>query len=175
MGDLTLSCFSKTAIGVSEAFQFPTQIPQIPKHYQIHFKGRMSSSALHNAQDDMDNIVRPRAVKPENPMVLRAMSEEGAAKVNGISKTPPPDLSRFVLDLPASGERLTLEAAVVRHLFLPTLLLLFNLYPQLESMCGHRSNIVCSQASNIRHVCRISIPRAIIPTSGVSSCYSGSV
>ncbi|KAI4134850.1 MAG: hypothetical protein LQ347_001174 [Umbilicaria vellea] len=60
----------------------------------------MSSSALHDVQNDPDNIIRPRAVKPGNPMVLRAMSEEGAIKADPTSELLPSDGSRSALDVP---------------------------------------------------------------------------
>ena len=141
----------------------------------IYLKIEMSSSALHDAQNDADNIARPRAVKPGNPMVLRAMSEEGAIKANPTLETPHTDGSRSLLHLPTSRGRLTSQAAAVRHHFLPTLPLRFSLYPQLESMCGHRSNTGCFRLSNIPHEYRTSTQRVNIPISGVSLFYSGSV
>lgn len=64
----------------------------------------MSSSARHDVQNDPDNIVRPRAVKPGNPMVLRAMSEEGAIKVDPTSELLPSHGSRSALDVLQSAE-----------------------------------------------------------------------
>ena len=46
----------------------------------------MSSTDIHingNGNANHDHILRPRAVKPPNPAVLRAMSEDGYLAVNG--------------------------------------------------------------------------------------------
>ncbi|MCJ1372627.1 hypothetical protein MMC20_003852 [Loxospora ochrophaea] len=39
-------------------------------------------------RDDADHILRPRAVRPDNPMVLRAQSDERSLKPNIASETP---------------------------------------------------------------------------------------
>lgn len=62
----------------------------------------MSSSALHHAQNDPDNIARPRAVKPGNPTLLRAMSEEGAIKANPMSEQLLSDGARSVVEILSS-------------------------------------------------------------------------
>lgn len=43
----------------------------------------MASSSSPNQDFGPDHIIRPRPVKPSNPMVLRAQSEEGSLKPNG--------------------------------------------------------------------------------------------
>ncbi|KAL8855455.1 MAG: hypothetical protein Q9178_007905 [Gyalolechia marmorata] len=55
----------------------------------------MASSTSQQRHDNCDGIVRPRPMKPGNPMVLRAQSEDGNHRANGgpLSK----------LDMPASG------------------------------------------------------------------------
>ncbi|KAL8828794.1 MAG: hypothetical protein Q9170_006450 [Blastenia crenularia] len=43
----------------------------------------MASSTSHQHHDASDSIVRPRPMKPGNPMVLRAQGEDGSLKANG--------------------------------------------------------------------------------------------
>lgn len=43
----------------------------------------MASSFSQTQNGGPDNIIRPRPVKPSNPMVLRAQSEERNLKPNG--------------------------------------------------------------------------------------------
>ncbi|KAL8714701.1 MAG: hypothetical protein Q9225_006526 [Loekoesia sp. 1 TL-2023] len=43
----------------------------------------MASSTFHERPHAADSIVRPRPMKPGNPMVLRAQEEDGGLKVNG--------------------------------------------------------------------------------------------
>lgn len=43
-------------------------------------KDTMASSSSLTRNDGPDHIIRPRPVKPSNPMVLRAQSEEGSLK-----------------------------------------------------------------------------------------------
>ncbi|MCJ1399527.1 hypothetical protein MMC11_002729 [Xylographa trunciseda] len=53
----------------------------------------MASTASSHDQDNHDHILRPRAVKPGNPMVIRAMSEEQTLKPNGLAHTHQSGLS----------------------------------------------------------------------------------
>ncbi len=43
----------------------------------------MASPILHPQNGGTDHILRPRPVKPSNPMILRAQSEEGTLRPNG--------------------------------------------------------------------------------------------
>lgn len=43
----------------------------------------MASSFSQTQNGGPDNIIRPRPVKPSNPMILRAQSEERSLKPNG--------------------------------------------------------------------------------------------
>jgi hypothetical protein len=40
----------------------------------------MSTTTSAQANGTEDNILRPRAIKPQNPQILRTQSEEGALK-----------------------------------------------------------------------------------------------
>jgi hypothetical protein len=44
----------------------------------------MSTSTESHAGGDHDHILRPRAVKPINPQIERALNQEGYLKVNGL-------------------------------------------------------------------------------------------
>ena len=48
----------------------------------------MAQTTAHQHHDAFDGIVRPRPVKPGNPMVLRAQSEEDGLKPNGLPGLP---------------------------------------------------------------------------------------
>lgn len=52
-----------------------------------------SSSPIQNGGPD--HIIRPRPVKPSNPMILRAQSEEGSLKPNGHIDTTMSATSRY--------------------------------------------------------------------------------
>lgn len=55
----------------------------------------MASSSSPNQDFGPDHIIRPRPVKPSNPMVLRAQSEEGSLKPNGHIDTIMSGTSRY--------------------------------------------------------------------------------
>ncbi|KAL8931697.1 MAG: hypothetical protein Q9216_007107 [Gyalolechia sp. 2 TL-2023] len=48
----------------------------------------MASSTSHQHHHALDGIVRPRPLKPGNPMVLRAQEEDGGVKANGSPPKP---------------------------------------------------------------------------------------
>ena len=54
-----------------------------------------------------DHIVRPRPVKPSNPMVTRALSEEGSLKPNGHIDTIMSGSSRY------AGHQSRIEAVLI--------------------------------------------------------------
>lgn len=56
----------------------------------------ISSSTEQNGV--VDNILRPRPIKPENPMVLRAQSEERGLKPNHAVESIPSGISRWALN-----------------------------------------------------------------------------
>ena len=65
----------------------------------------VSSSSL-TQNGGPDHIIRPRPVKPSNPMVLRAQSEEGSLKPNGHIDTVLSGASRYAGNQVLIGETL---------------------------------------------------------------------
>lgn len=60
-------------------------------------KHNMASSSYPTQNGGHDHIIRPRPVKPGNPMVLRAQSEEGSLKHNGHIDTMMSGTSRYAI------------------------------------------------------------------------------
>lgn len=65
----------------------------------------MASSSSRQPHDPTDGIVRPRPMKPGNPVVLRAQGENGSHRANGgpLSRIDMPNsgLSRYEESFPA--------------------------------------------------------------------------
>ena len=53
-------------------------------------------SFMASQQNEHDHILRPRAIKPGNPMVLRAQSEDRGLKPNGAAEIPSTGVSRYI-------------------------------------------------------------------------------
>lgn len=57
----------------------------------------MASSSLYDQNDESDNILRPRPIKPGNPMILRALGQENGLKPTQGVESLASAVSRFVL------------------------------------------------------------------------------
>lgn len=57
----------------------------------------MVPTASDQGESGQDHILRPRAIKPGNPQVLRAQSEDQSLRPNGATDILPSVISRFAL------------------------------------------------------------------------------
>lgn len=140
----------------------------------------MASTTSQQPHDTTDGIVRPRPVKPGNPMVLRTQGENSNLTNHRANGGP---LSK--LDMPASGlsryanpkthcesflaESYTAAGPLPSH---PTLLPLPYRSLRPGNRYEHSRNIACSLALTMLLDSPISIPRAITAISvDFSSCF----
>ena len=139
----------------------------------------MASSSRNDHDSDHDHILRPRPMKPGNPMVLRAMSEdrESGLKPNGGADSHMPSgISRYgnsSFTVHCSTRKFTKNPVADQPPF-----------PQMpfhpssqshppESKYVPKTSTGCFRQSITALVSRISTREAITRTSGASLCFSG--
>lgn len=136
---------------------------------------RMAYPISSGQNDGTDSIRRPRPIKPGNPMVLRAQSEEGSLKPSHGSEQLPSGISRYICDVFHLKNRtqITRTPVVAQPLFLPMPLLPFSPSLLLGSRYERSRSIEYSRLLNMPRESLTSIQKAIIGTSGDFSSCSG--
>lgn len=136
---------------------------------EIHING--------NGRLDHDHILRPRAVKPGNPAVLRAMSEDGLLAPNGTKDLPETGVTTGQTRSVSSIllEILLTDAAGALLPLLPMRHHRFSLYRLLGNSSALSNDVEYSLLSSMLHESRTSTTTATTETSKASISSFGSL
>jgi hypothetical protein len=135
----------------------------------------MTTLAEIRMNGDHDHVLRPRAVKPMNPEVLRTMSQEDYLKPNGYTSENGGTTGHTRLELP----EMPLFIFPDHHVVVPPRLsrqmplLPCNQSPMRESSSGHSNGAVYFLQSSTHHEYRTSTRRASTGISMASTYYFG--
>ena len=136
----------------------------------------MTFIAPPNTSSIMDNILRPRPVKPANPAIDRTQNEDTGLKPGHAIDAILSNASRYARRLRGYQACILIYPAVaVRHRFLPMPLHRPNRLPWRENKFEHNTNIGFFPPSIIMHGSRTLTGRATIEISGGSLCCFGLV
>lgn len=133
----------------------------------------MAHSAFSEPNGELDNVLRPRPIKPGNSIVLRTQVQEAGLKPSSSIEALPSEISRFFDAQVLIVSSLTCQIVVGQPPFLQMHRPRSNPSLQQENKCEPNRNSGYFLRSTMPPASLILIERVIIEISGDSSSCSG--